>query len=127
MAECSCGSRGLNLLYACSGAANTGFLADAVARKLMNDRVGKMTCLAAIGAEQSGYVSSAGCSEKNVVIDGCPVSCGKKTFERLGLPFEQYVTTDYDVVKGSTEITLDVIERVADRIAEKVTSCGKLS
>lgn len=120
MAECSCGSQSVKLIYACSGAANTGFLADAVARKLMQDNAGKMTCLAAMGAQLSGFISSAGCAEKNVIIDGCPVSCGKKIFEKLGLTFEQFMTTDYDVVKGKTEITSEIIDRVAGQIARKV-------
>ena len=57
MAECSCscGSSGkVNLIYACSGAANTGELADLVARGLSKDKTGSMTCLAAMGANFSG-------------------------------------------------------------------------
>ena len=121
MAEsCSCGSDSVKLIYACSGVANTGFLADSVARKLMNNGTGKMTCLAAIGAEQSGFIESAKSAEKNIVIDGCPVSCGKKIFEKLGLPFDHFVTTDFDVQKNKTVITQEVIERVTSAIAEKV-------
>jgi len=41
MAECCCGNDGVTLLYACSGAANTGYLADQVARKIMNDGCGR--------------------------------------------------------------------------------------
>ncbi len=121
MAECcSCGSGGIKLIYACSGAANTGYLADAAARKLMKDNAGKMTCLAAMGAELSGFIESAKCAEKNIVIDGCPVSCGKKIFEKLGLPFEHFITTDFGVEKGKTEITAEVIDRVAMSVAERL-------
>jgi len=37
-------------IYACSGAANTGYLADAVDRKIAKAGTGKMTCLVAVGA-----------------------------------------------------------------------------
>ena len=48
MADCCCnGKQTANLLYACSGSANTGHLADQVARKLAREGAGKMTCLAA--------------------------------------------------------------------------------
>lgn len=87
--SCSCGTS-TNLLYACSGSANTGYLADAVTRTLAANNVGKMTCLAAVGAELSGFVESAKSADRNIILDGCPVACGKKTFERLGLPYEQY-------------------------------------
>ena len=66
--KCSCGSNGVKLIYACSGAANTGFLSDSVSRKLMKEFKSKMTCLAAIGAELSGFIESAKCAEKNIVM-----------------------------------------------------------
>ncbi len=121
MAECcSCGSGGIKLIYACSGAANTGYLADAVARKLMKDGVGKMTCLAAMGAELSGFIESAKCAEKNIVIDGCPVSCGKKIFEKLDLPFEHFITTEMGVEKGKTEIAPEIIEKTAMSVVQRI-------
>ena len=49
-------------------------------------KVGSMTCLAALGAEESGYVESARRADRNVVIDGCPVSCGAKIYAKLGIP-----------------------------------------
>jgi hypothetical protein len=42
MAECCCANDGVTLLYACSGAANTGYLANQVARKIMNDGCGNL-------------------------------------------------------------------------------------
>lgn len=116
MAECSCGNGGVKLIYSCSGAANTGYLADSVSRKLMKDGKGKMTCLAAVGADLSGFIESAKCAEKNIVVDGCPVSCGKKIFEKNGLPFLHFVLTEYGVEKGKTEITPEVINRVTEEI-----------
>ncbi|OGI06094.1 MAG: hypothetical protein A2Y40_02385 [Candidatus Margulisbacteria bacterium GWF2_35_9] len=118
---CSCGSDSLTLIYACSGAANTGYLADAVARKMMKDGNGKMTCLAAVGAGLSGFIESAKCA-KNIVIDGCPVACGKKIFENLNLPFEHYVTTDYGVEKNKTDVTNDVIYKVTSEISKSITA-----
>ena len=38
------------LIYACSGAADVGEIADRVARKIASDGFTKMTCLAGIGA-----------------------------------------------------------------------------
>ncbi|OHD53584.1 MAG: hypothetical protein A2Y33_06585 [Spirochaetes bacterium GWF1_51_8] len=117
MAECNCGcGQKTNLIYACSGAANTGFLADQVARGLMKDGTGSMTCLAAVGAELSGFVASARGADSNIVIDGCAVGCGAGIFERLGLPYTQFVVTDYGVKKGKTEITGEVIEEVKNAI-----------
>ena len=121
MAECCCGSDNpISLLYACSGAANTGYLADNVARALASRGLGKMTCLAAVGAGLSGFVESAKAAGENLVIDGCPVACGGKLFENLGIPFRHFVTTDYGVEKGRTEITGRLIDTTADSLAKEL-------
>lgn len=108
----------MHLIYACSGAANTGLLADQVARTLMADGKGSMTCLSAIGADLSGFLVSAGSADKNIVLDGCKVACGAKMFSQRGLAFEHHIMTDYGVVKGQTPITGDLIESVAARLGE---------
>jgi uncharacterized metal-binding protein len=121
MAECCCGGDAKTILiYACSGAANTGLLADQVMRALNRDGLGKSTCLAAMGADLSGFLESARSATMNVVLDGCKVSCGAKIFEKNGIPFKHYVMTDFDVEKGKTAITGELIEAVAERIASEV-------
>ncbi|MBN2353341.1 MAG: putative zinc-binding protein [Spirochaetales bacterium] len=117
---CSCGSGAVNLLYACSGAANTGLLADRTARGLVSEGAGKMTCLAALGAGLSGFIESAKAADRNIVIDGCPVACGEKVFEKLGLPFDHFMTTDFGVEKGKTAITEEVVKRTTEKIKEAV-------
>ncbi len=117
---CSCGSdQETNLVYACSGAANTGLLADQVMRVLIREEVASGTCLAAIGADLSGFLQSARSATRNLVIDGCPVACGKKIFENKGLPYTHFVMTDFGVEKGKTAITGDIIEDVAAKVASK--------
>ncbi len=116
MAECCCGNNGVKLIYSCSGAANTGYLADQTARKMMKNGKGKMTCLAAIGADLSGFIESAKCAQENIVIDGCPVGCGEKIFKKMGLNYTHFVTTDFGVEKGKTEITDEIVENTSDKI-----------
>ena len=117
---CACSSGNTTLLYACSGAANTGCLADQVARALAKDGAGKMTCLAALGANISGYVESARGADHNIILDGCPVGCGKRIFDTLAIPFERYVMTDYNVEKGKTAITGEIIMDVSSAVKASV-------
>ena len=49
----------VRLLYACSGAADVGQIADLVARQLSKEKWGNMSCLAGIGADLSGFIESA--------------------------------------------------------------------
>lgn len=118
---CCCGSDcETNLVYSCSGAANTGFLADQVMRTLNREKIGASTCLAAVGADLSGFLESAKSATRNIVLDGCKVSCGKRIFEAKGLPCTQYIMTDFGVEKGKTAITGNIIQEVADRITARV-------
>ena len=123
--SCCCGSdKKTRLIYSCSGAANTGYLADAVFRKLKAEDLASGTCLAAVGADLSGFLVSAGESDENIIIDGCKVGCGKKIFENKDLPYTQYIMTDYGVEKGKTEITTEVFERVSVEIRNRIGSCN---
>ena len=124
MADCCCsGKQTTTLIYACSGSANTGHLADQVARKLAREGAGKMTCLAAVGAGLSGFLESARAASANLVIDGCPTACGKKTFENQGLPFRHFVMTEYGAEKGKTPITEELIGSVSGAVKAQQT-CG---
>lgn len=104
------------LIYACSGVANTGYLADQVARRFHKEGVGAMTCLAAIGAGHARFLNDARAAGENLVIDGCPISCGKKIFSDLGIAHVHHMTTDFGVEKSKTPITEEIIGRVKSEI-----------
>lgn len=122
--SCGCSNGKTRLIYACSGAANTGYLADQVARRLTLMGEGKMTCLAGVGAALDSFLRGAAMAEVNLVIDGCSVACGRRAFERSGLPCTPVVLTDYGVEKGSTLIDAAVIERVSEALAPACRPSG---
>ncbi|MDZ7794690.1 MAG: putative zinc-binding protein [Spirochaetia bacterium] len=82
--------------------------------------MGKMTCLAAMGADHSGFVESAKAADENIVIDGCPIACGKRIFESKGIPFTHLKTTDFGVEKGKTKIDDELVRDVQRRMASKL-------
>ena len=61
---------------------------------------------------------------RNLVIDGCPVACGLKIFERLALPAEQYVMTDFGVQKGKTPITDAVVGSVSRQVRDRIAAAS---
>ena len=81
-----------------------------------------MTCLAAVSAGLSGFIASAKEAGMNIVIDGCPVGCAKKIFEAKGIPFMQFVMTDFGVEKKKTEITQEIINRVAGEVCKAMNA-----
>lgn len=79
---------------------------------------GSAYCLAGIGAALSGFVESAKAA-KTVVIDGCPVGCGKKAFEKYCIEASHYFvvtelgvekTHDFSKLTDETEAVLKAIE-----------------
>ena len=103
-------------MFACSGAADVGAVADQAARKLTREGKGKMYCLAGLGGDVESIVETAKAAGGILVIDGCTVDCAKKTVERTGLSgFAHLRVTDLGLEKGKTEINKASIGRVVAR------------
>jgi uncharacterized metal-binding protein len=113
------------LLYACSGGANVGEISDAAARELMFAGCGTMFCLAGMGGDIQGMVQTARDADVNLVIDGCPMDCAKKTFDRHGITnYTQIKVTDLGIekVKGvrcTKEQVAKVVAKAREVIAAK--------
>jgi len=118
-AKCCNGENPKNfLIYACSGAANVAEVADRAARELAAEGLGSMFCLAAIAAGIEGMIQTARDADLNVIIDGCPMECAKKVFDRNGLSnYVQIKVTDLGIEKAKGVRATD--EQVA-KVAVKV-------
>jgi uncharacterized metal-binding protein len=114
MADCCKGET--KLIYACSGAADVGEIADRVVRKLRSEGDFLMTCLAGVGAGLSGYVQSAKGADANITIDGCPVACARKTLERIGVTPKSYILTELGLVKGKAAVSEKIINEMCEKI-----------
>ena len=121
--SCACGGGTLTLIFACSGAANVGKMADEAARKLAREGKGKMYCLAGLGGDVKEIIETARSADRVLVIDGCPTNCAKKTVERAGIKRFAFVrVTDLGMEKGKTPVTEDAIAKAAAAGA-KALSC----
>ena len=108
-------------MFACSGAADVGAVADQAARKLTREGKGKMYCLAGLGGDVESIVETAKAAGGILVIDGCTVDCAKKTVERTGLSgFAHLRVTDLGLEKGKTPLTDEAIARIAGSAAGKL-------
>jgi len=101
------------LIFACSGAADVGAIADQAARKLTKDGVGSMYCLAGIGGRVSGIMATTESAAKILAIDGCPQSCSKKSLEQAGFKkYEHLQLAELGMQKGKTPPTPEAIAKV---------------
>ena len=102
------------LLYACSGAANVAEIADHAARQLHAEGQGQMFCLAGLGANIPNMVQTAKDADVNLVLDGCPMDCGRTIFQKLGLDNVKVLrVTDHgiDKTKG-VKITDEQVQKI---------------
>jgi len=116
--ECCGGSAKKNvLLYACSGGANVAEVADRAARELMFAGCGSMFCLAGIGAGIPAMIQTARDADLNVILEGCPMDCAKKIFDRAGVTnYVQIKVTDLGIEKTKGVRATD--EQVARLVAK---------
>lgn len=109
----SCASGGDRLIFACSGAADVGEIADRAARQLTRDGVGKMYCLAGVGGGIEPIVETTRSAEELLVIDGCPVACAKKLLEKAGITGYRYLqVVDLGYEKGKAPANEESITAV---------------
>lgn len=120
MSDCCCGKN--KMVLSCSGAADVGELADRVSRKISKETDIKMGCLAGVGGNISGFIVSAKDSDYLLAIDGCPVSCAKKTLLTHGVEkFDHIVVTEFGFVKGKTQVNDESINKVYEH-ARKIST-----
>ena len=102
------------LIFACSGAADVGKIADLSARKLMEEGAGKMSCLAGVGGRVKVLMDVTKAAQTILVIDGCPLHCGRNTLEQAGFKkFEHLCLADLGMKKGKTPATDEAVAKVA--------------
>jgi len=116
--SCQC-SAAPKLIFACSGAADVGAIADRTARKLTQDGVGKMFCLAGVGGRVPGIMKSTEAAAAILAIDGCPLNCVKSCLEQAGFKeFQHLQVADLGMEKGKTAVSQENIACVAAKCVE---------
>lgn len=93
------------MIFACSGCADVGAVADRAARKMTQDGIGKMYCLAGIGGRVPGIMKTAESASMILAIDGCELDCAKRSLDLAGFKnFSQIRVTDLGMEKGKTGV-----------------------
>lgn len=116
--KCEC-SAAPKLIFACSGAADVGAVADQAARKLNRNGNGKMFCTVGIGGRVPGIMKTTESAQAILAIDGCPLSCVEKCLQEAGFKeFEHLQLADLDMVKGDTEVNEANIAKAAAKGSE---------
>jgi len=120
--SCGC-SGGPKLIFACSGAADVGEIADRAARKLTRDGAGRMFCTAGLGGRISGILKTTEAAEGVLAIDGCPLNCVKSSLEQAGFTaFQHLQLADLGLEKCKSPVTEENVNKVAAWAVEMIGS-----
>jgi len=117
---CACGAAP-KLIFACSGAADVGAIADQAARKLTQDGAGKMFCLAGVGGRVSEIMAMTAAASRILALDGCPLNCVKNCLEQARFKkYEHLQLADLGMEKGKTPATPEAVAKAAAAGAAKL-------
>lgn len=111
--ECCACSTAPTLIFACSGAADVGEVADRAARHMTREGHGKMYCLAGVGGRVNDMLVNTRAAGAILAIDGCDKDCARSTLEQAGFAAAAHVRlSDLGMQKGKSPATDDAIARV---------------
>lgn len=73
------------LIYACSGCSSAAQLTNHLALRMDREGHAEMSCIVGLGGDVKSLVRVAESGRPIVMLDGCPLQCGKHTLARHGL------------------------------------------
>lgn len=117
--QCDSAAPRPDLMFCCSGAADTAEIADRAVRQLHKNQEAKMFCLAGIAGGVETFLVSTQAANRRLVVDGCECDCAKKTMEKNGFTdFLHFRTTDLGWQKGKTPVTEERVAEAANRMRQ---------
>ena len=111
------------LIFTCYGGCATGVSASKACIKVWEEHPDdvKIGCLPAVAIPWK-FKEIVKNSEKRILIDACPVQCGKVLFEREGMAMDQYIelTSALGIKKAKKLPSEDLEEEVYGLIRKEV-------
>ena len=121
----TCCDGGDALIFACSGAADVGEIADKAARKAAAEGNGAMFCMAGIGGGVEPILQRTRQASIIVALDGCPLDCVAKSLEKAGFSkFERLRVTDSGFEKGASPATDEAVAEIAEKVADTIENAS---
>ena len=117
------------LVYACSGCASAGQMANFMALKLDRLGIAQMGCLSGVAAGLPHMVAEADSGRPLLVIDGCHHGCARLCIENQGLACDEHVVlTRLGARKRfHRDFPLEEAEGLADTIVNTASALGAAS
>lgn len=109
-----CCSEG-KLVFACSGAADVGEIADKAARILKKENIGNMFCSVGLGGNVWPILKATAMASEILAIDGCQLACTEKSLRNIGIKhYNHLCLTDLDMEKGKSPVNKESVQKVVE-------------
>lgn len=110
----SCCNSDEKLIFACSGAADVGAIADRAARRLSKEAEGKMFCLVGIGGRVPPIMERTAEASDILAIDGCAAACARNCLEQAGFKKFKHLLVELEGFrKGHSPASDEAIGKIA--------------
>jgi uncharacterized metal-binding protein len=111
------------LIFACAGSSNVGQIGNQTAIQLAQNGFGRYFCLAGIGGHVPGMIESTKAGKVLVAIDGCAVSCAKKTLEHAGFRIDEHVQVSELGIEKNHDLNLNPadISKVTHHLTSRIS------
>ncbi len=112
-------------VFYCAGASNVGqstMLSSVKAANEVGYDKAALLCLASISAGLANITNAAKSAKGIVAVDGCPMSCSKKTLEKAGFILDQHiiVSKDLSISKNFDLNSSTDLETIKEAVVEKI-------
>jgi len=117
-------------VFYCAGASNVGqstMLSSVKAANEVGYDKAALLCLASISAGLANITNAAKSAKGIVAVDGCPMSCAKKTLEKAGFNLDEHiiVTKDLNILKNFDLNSSTDLETIKDAVVERIDKIYK--
>ena len=118
---CTCSQEPTLMIYACSGAADVGEIADRTARHLAREGKGKMPCAVGVAAGVPSLRNAALSAARVLAIDGCAVQCVAKALSSADVKgFSHLELGQAGFAKGQSPANDANLERAVSKACELI-------
>jgi|GEM_PF-1062154 uncharacterized metal-binding protein len=112
-------------VFYCAGASNVGqatMLSSVKAANEVGYDKAALLCLASISAGLANITNGAKNAKGIVAVDGCPMSCAKRTLEKAGFNPDEHIiiSKDLNVPKNFDLNSSTDLQMIKDAVAEKI-------
>lgn len=112
-------------VFYCAGASNVGqstMLSSVKAANEVGYDKAALLCLASISAGLANITKGAKNAKGIIAVDGCPMSCAKKTLEKSGFVLDEHIIISKDLsISKSFDLNASTdLEKIKDAVVEKI-------